>query len=197
MKLMKRWLEQQGACQESIDWFLRQKETNLVKLVNFIIEKKDSTLLSWANWVLPRKMKYKQHLAYAIYAAEQIIKIYEKEYPNDKRPRKVIKEAKTCLENPSRRNRKTVAVVGCAAARAAIEATTEVAGQAAWITVWVAVVAAGRIIWATTWGTTWIAAWNAIEAGEAEIPTQIPGRVEIQIRILRKGIKLLEEKKNE
>ncbi len=37
----------------------------------------------------------------AIYAAEQVISIYEKEYPDDKRPRRAIQAAKKYLKNPT------------------------------------------------------------------------------------------------
>ncbi len=37
----------------------------------------------------------------AIYAAELVIDIYEKKYPNDDRPRKAIEAAKAYLKNPS------------------------------------------------------------------------------------------------
>lgn len=37
----------------------------------------------------------------AIYAAEQVIDIYEKKYPNDGRPRKAIEAAKKWLKNPT------------------------------------------------------------------------------------------------
>ena len=37
----------------------------------------------------------------AIFVAEQVIGIYEKEYPNDDRPRKTIEVAKKWLEHPT------------------------------------------------------------------------------------------------
>ena len=50
-------------------------------------------------------MEYKQYVAYAIYAAEQVIGIYEKKHPDDKRPRQAIEAAKKCLENPTKENK--------------------------------------------------------------------------------------------
>lgn len=43
----------------------------------------------------------KDSVALAIYAAELVIKMYEKEYPNDDRPRKAIEAAKKWLKKPS------------------------------------------------------------------------------------------------
>ena len=50
-------------------------------------------------------MKRKQCIQYAIYAAEQVIDIFEKEYPDDKRPRKAIDAAKLYLEKPTKENK--------------------------------------------------------------------------------------------
>jgi hypothetical protein len=44
-------------------------------------------------------------VAMAIYAAELVIGEYEKQYPDDKRPRQAIEAAKAWLENPSEENR--------------------------------------------------------------------------------------------
>ena len=41
-------------------------------------------------------------VALAIFAAEKVIGLYEKQYPGDDRPRKAIEAAKAYLENPAR-----------------------------------------------------------------------------------------------
>ena len=56
----------------------------------------------------------------AVYAAELVIGIYEKRYPNDDRPRKAIKAAKAYLKNPSD-SAANAAYVAYAAANAATE----------------------------------------------------------------------------
>ena len=48
---------------------------------------------------------YKMYVKYAIYAAECVIDIYEKKYPDDNRPRKAIEAAKKCIENPNEENK--------------------------------------------------------------------------------------------
>jgi hypothetical protein len=50
-------------------------------------------------------MERKQYLAYAIFAAEQVLENYEKQYPDDKRPRLAIEAAKKVLKNNSEQNR--------------------------------------------------------------------------------------------
>ena len=92
MKITVEWLQAQGACPRGIDAFQRQKETCAVKLVKTIIRKKDH--LPWANWLLIRVMSRKQCVSYAIFAAEQVLYLYEQRYPNDNRPRKAVEAAK-------------------------------------------------------------------------------------------------------
>ena len=51
------------------------------------------------------KWQKKDSVELAIYAAELVIDTYEKEYPNDDRPRKAIEAAKTYLKSPTDKNR--------------------------------------------------------------------------------------------
>jgi hypothetical protein len=59
----------------------------------------------YANWLLPRLMDYKGYVSYAVFAAELVLPVWEKQYPNDDRPRKAIEAAKKCIDNPSEENR--------------------------------------------------------------------------------------------
>jgi hypothetical protein len=88
------------------------------------------------------KWDKKDSVMLAIYAAELVIDIFEKQYPNDKRPRNAIEAAKTYLKAP---NRAASAAAGDAAwaARAAAGAASA-AGAAAWA----ASAAAGAAAWA-------------------------------------------------
>ena len=106
MKVTKKWLNRQSACSEGVKWFLSQKETDGVKVVKKLIKVKQ---LDWANWLIVRLMDYKQRIQYAVFAAEQVIELYEKEYPDDKRPREAIEAAKKCIKNPSVENKNAAA----------------------------------------------------------------------------------------
>ncbi len=102
----------------------------------------------------------------AIYAAELVIDIYEKKYPNDKRPREAIEAAKEWLKNPS-----AAAAAAAEAARAAAAAAeAAAAADAAWAAagaVWAAGAAAGAAVWAAgaAAGAAADAAWAARAAG--------------------------------
>jgi len=47
----------------------------------------------------------KDSVAFAIYAAELVLPIFEKEYPDDKRPREAIEAAKAVLKNDNEKTR--------------------------------------------------------------------------------------------
>ena len=102
MKITKDWLKEKNACGEGVKWFLKQKDSEGIDVVKKLIQEDK---LDWANWTIVRIMNYKQYVSYAVYAAEQVIDIYEKKYPDDDRPRKAIEAAKKCIENPSKENK--------------------------------------------------------------------------------------------
>jgi len=116
------WLKQHKPCQEAIDWWA-QKEQDPIKILNNLIAEKR---YDWANWFIVRVMEYQDYVAYGVFAAEQVLPIFEEAYPDDKRPRKAIEVAKRCIKNPSEKN-KEAARAAWVAAEAAAEAA-----RAAW-----------------------------------------------------------------
>jgi len=61
-------------------------------------------------------MSKMQKVQYAVFAAEQVIDIYEKKYPDDERPRKAIKAAKDYLKSPSKKTKAAADAAACVAA---------------------------------------------------------------------------------
>ncbi|MFA5158570.1 MAG: putative immunity protein, partial [Patescibacteria group bacterium] len=116
MNITSKWLTEKGACRSGKNWFIAQKETNGIKVIKTLI---DIEKLDWANWLIVRIMKRKQYLAYAIFAAEQVLDIFEKKYPEDKRPRKAIETARKCLESDTTGTAADAAAADAAAAYAA------------------------------------------------------------------------------
>jgi lipid A disaccharide synthetase len=121
MKITMEWLEKNNACRESRLEFLAQsfKSIDGKKLVGLLIKKEKS---DWANWLVVRLMSRKQQIRYAIYAAEQVVGIFEKKYPNDDRPRKAINSAKAYLKSPTKKNKDAANAAAHAAANAAYAA---------------------------------------------------------------------------
>jgi len=126
----------------------------------------------------------------AIFAAELVIDIYEKKYPNDDRPRKAIEAAKNYLKNPS-----------ASAASAADAAAASAADAAAWsAAAWSAAsAAAAAAAWsAAAWSAASAAAdaaWSA-SAAAAAADAAADARIELTKKIdkwLNARVKKLEE----
>ena len=67
-------------------------------------------------------MSKEQHVQYDVYSAELVLPLFEKEYPDDDRPRLAIEAAKKCLVDPSEENKRKAdkcAICASHAARAA------------------------------------------------------------------------------
>jgi len=127
MKLTKRWLEGKNACLGGIRYFESLKTTSIDELFNNAI--KDERF-SDTNWVISRKLKRKDKIRYAVFAAKQVIDIYEEKYPDDNRPRKAIEAAERCIEKDIKNNR--AAAADAAYAYAAADAAYADAAYAAY-----------------------------------------------------------------
>lgn len=114
-------LKELCACQEGIDWFLAWQGQKDLKSVLYALIDSDHAI--WANWLMVRHLNKKQKVQYAIFAAEQVLYIFEARHPNDDRPRKAIEATKAYIEDSN-------APVG-SAANAAMEAAHATATSAA------------------------------------------------------------------
>jgi hypothetical protein len=184
VEITKEWLEGKSACSGGLEWFLRQQETNGIKIVKKLIPKHSE----WANWLVVRLMTHTQQVEYAIYAAEQVIGIFEKEYPEDERPRKAIGAAKAYLKTPTTDATDAIEAAGYAteAAGYATEAAraARAAGYAAWAA-WAAEDAAWAA-WAARYAAR--AVWAAEDAAGA-------ARAAMKKKLILYGVNLLGETK--
>ena len=126
-KITKGFLKDKRACKDGYEWWIKNCEglDNVSQ-----IQKLADHRFDWANWLIVRIMTYKQYVSYAVYAAEQVIDIYEKKCSNDDRPRKAIEAAKKCIKAPTKKNKAT-ADAAATAAYAADVATADAAADAA------------------------------------------------------------------
>jgi hypothetical protein len=128
MKITNDWLDEKDACSGGKEWFKNQDESDGVKVVKKLM---DEQKLDWANWLIVRIMERKQHLQYAVFAAEQVLEVFEKKYPDDKRPRLAIEAARKCLENDNAENRTASASSASASASASYAAAASSASASA------------------------------------------------------------------
>jgi dGTP triphosphohydrolase len=113
--ITREWLQEKIACQEAQNEWQKEADHSTITTLKRLMVKNPN----WANWLIVRVMTRKQYLQYAIYAAMQVIKIYEAKYPNDKRPRQAILAAKKCLKHDTKKNRDAAADAAAAASYAA------------------------------------------------------------------------------
>ena len=119
------FLTSHKACKSAMKWVTENKLIGLHE-IDFIKKLMESEKYSWANWLIVRLMNKTQKVQYAIFAAEQVIDIYEKKYPDDLRPRKAIEAAKSYLDNPCKKTKAyAAAYVDDAAAAAAAAAAAD------------------------------------------------------------------------
>ena len=173
MEITEAWLTKQKACREGVEWWEKCGETKDVAVLKKLIKGK---YLPWANWLIVRVMTYRQFVRYAVYAAEQVLPIYEKKYPKDDRPRKAIEAAKKCIDNPSEENKKAAAASANAATAYAASAATSAAYAAAYAS-----------------AAAYAAASAAdASAADASAAAYTDAYADMRIKILNYGIKLLE-----
>lgn len=175
MKITKEWLKENNACHPGYAWFRKQTEIDSMKILKKLMKEKK---YCWGSWLTVRTMTYSQYVSYAIYAAEQVIDIFEKKYPDDDRPRKAIAAAKKCLENPSDGNKKN------AAYSAAYAQSTYYAAYIAAYAADAATYAAYSAAYADNYNAD-AAAWYAYAASMYQ--------ERIRVKILNYGLNLLKE----
>ena len=120
MKITKELLKEKNACNAGYEWFIVNCSDG-IELDELCKKLLESEKFDWANWMLRKLFNKKQAVKYAIFAAEQVIDIFEKKYPEDKRPRQAIKAAKKYLKNPCDKTKKAADAAADAAAYAAYE----------------------------------------------------------------------------
>ena len=175
MKITAKKIKSLKACDDGYEWYIKNGSNNLldtllrVNVVNPL----------WARWLFVNLMNVKQKREIAIFCAEQVINIFEKKYPNDKRPRNAIKAAKAVLKNNTAKNRKLAAAAAHAAYAAYVAAAYADADAAAYAAY-----------------AAYAAAAYADAAYAANAAAAYAVKKALQEKIIRKAVKILDRKKN-
>lgn len=179
MRITKEEIKKLEPCKDGYEWYLKNSEEDLLTLLLKLNEFKSA----WASWLFLRRMSLNQRRAIAIFSAEQVIDIFELKYPTDKRPRLAIEAAKNVLVCDNYDNRRAAADASHAACAAAYDAYTDAAYDAAYDAACAAVYAA------YTDGAD--AAYDAACAA-AYAANAASGRKEMQVRIIKEAVRILE-----
>jgi hypothetical protein len=182
------------ACDSGYQWWLdKGKPSDGIPTLKQLINDNHN---DWANWLIVRLMTRENKIKYAVYAAEQVISIYEKKYPNDDRPRKAIQAAKNYLKVKSVKNKKADAADAAAtAADAYAAAAAATAADAYAADVYAAdtahaAAAAYAAAAAATAADAYAADVYAADAAYAAAAATAE-RKKMQIKILKYGMKLI------
>ena len=193
MKLSLKFLQEKSACYDGLKWYTENGKINTVeKCVTALIADTDcSEHLNYANWLLSNTLSPDNKIRYAIFAAEQVLELFENATPGDLRPRKAIEAAKEYLKTKT-------AAAGDAAGAAGD------AARAAWAAGYVAGAAgdAARAAWAAAWAAAgaalaagdaaWAAARAALAAGDAARAAGDAAYNQMLEKIINYGLSILE-----
>jgi hypothetical protein len=185
MEITREFLREKGACADGFKWFCECGETEHEAVINKLISENRP---QWANWVIVRLMTKEQCVKYAIFAAEQVIGIFEAKYPDDDRPRKAIEAARKYLENPSKENREAAAAAAADAYAYAVytyDTNAAYAYAAAYAADYAASAAAAAYAAVYTYDTYAAAANAAYAAGDAYAAAKMKEIIMNGLEILR------------
>jgi len=208
MIITKEWLQNNKACSEGVV-FADGKGLLDLDHKSFIEKLIEYDHFDYANWLITHILRKENNVRYAIFAAELVLHIYEKKYPNDDSPRKAIEAAKKYLNNS------TYAAACSAACSAASDATYDAAYNAC--------SAASDATYDAAYNAC-SAAYNACSAAYAAACSAAPAsaaaaaaaadaarhaayaasaavcyaaaKIELTIKIITHGLKLIEEQEN-
>jgi len=196
MKITNECLKSANACKDGREWFKAQTEMDGVKVVEKLVAENK---LEWAKWAICRLFDRQQKIQFAVFAAEQVLDVFEKKYPDDKRPRMAIAAAKAVVENDTKENRAAEHAASAAASAAwaasdaarAAESGGESGGES--VAAYVASAAASAASVASDASDAASAAWAA--AGVAESVASDAARAAMKKTILDYGLTLIREGK--
>jgi len=118
MIITKKWLTDNNACKEGIEWFEKQPDKDELIIL-------DNIKFEWANWYIVRRLGKIEKVKYAVYAARLVLKT------DDNLSLKAILAAEEFIKNPCVRTARTARAAARAATWAAWAAGAACAAWAA------------------------------------------------------------------
>jgi len=195
MQIDRQWLERQCACPEGKEFFLAEGILLLDAGTRNLIKKEK---LEWANWLVTRAMNHTQKVLYGVYAAKQVLRLYENIYPKDHRPRNAIQAALRFVKNPTKENEET-AYAAYAAANAAANAAAYAANAAAYAAAYAAYAAANAAAYAAyaaanaAANAAYAAANAAANAAYAAYAAAYAANAAMKTKIILYGLRLIKK----
>ena len=189
MKLTKKWLEENNACQSSYDYVIKNGYIGL-NYDDAINKAMAENRFSDANWYIVRLMTRLQKVEYAVYAARQVLHLYEEKYLTDNRPRMAIEATEAYMRNPCKKTRQN-AVYAADAAYSAYNAAGAAAGAAAAYSAYNAVYS----VYAADAAYSAYAAAAYATAAYATAAAYSAGAINLKPKIINNGLDILKKGK--
>ena len=102
MIVTKEKIKSLSPCEDGYKYWLEQ---GIEDLASFMKKANEDYHADWALWLFVRCVPRQSCLKLAVFSAELVLDIFEKEYPEDSRPRLAIEAAKRAIEDDSEENR--------------------------------------------------------------------------------------------
>ena len=117
MKITNEFLKEKSACTDGFRWVNKRGIVGLehTEFIKYLLAHDH---YDYSNWLITKMLDKDNLIRYAIFAAEQVLDIYEKKYPGDDRPRKAIEAAKEYLKTHSKSAAHAASAAASVAARA-------------------------------------------------------------------------------
>ena len=103
-KISMKVLKKKKACKDAIRYFEKiasLQEYSLEEVIDHLLEKEK---YNWAGWLISRMLNKKKNVMFAVFSARLALHLFEKEYPDDDRPRKAIEAAERYVKRQTKKN---------------------------------------------------------------------------------------------
>jgi hypothetical protein len=175
-------LKRLKACGDGIEFYKKVGQPdNIQDCVKLAIENNN---YRYANWFITRILKKLELVKYAVFAAEQVLYLYENKYPDDDRPRKAIEAAKKYINDPSSENASSAASTSASAAASSASASSAAAAYAS------AVYASAS---AAASSASAAAEASSAAASSASAAAEAASNAELKTKIINYGLSLIED----
>jgi hypothetical protein len=190
-RITKKWLEDHSACTSGIEYWLtldKKHRHDPVWLMNHAINSDNKVLLNYANWLIARVLSRKNALRYAVFAARQVLHLVKDQDAS----LKAIEAAEAVIKKDSAENREKARKAAADAARAVAYANYAAADAADAAADAARAVAYANYAAAAAADAADAVAYANYAAADAARAVADAARKEMNIKILKYGIKLLE-----
>lgn len=110
MEITEEWIKKNYVHKITLNWFLRQNETDGIKLIQKLI---NDDMLYASTPIIAYILDKNVRRDYVVFIAKIIFNTWKKKYPNNEQTHKAIEATRDFINNPSRKNKELLYEVYC------------------------------------------------------------------------------------